>query len=193
MNTRPWGFTPCWYSAAPPALRPAVLLAISLMLATSGCKQAAPITEPHLQSTTGIQYPPRPTTPPPPFKVFHHDASSFTLVTKQDATDTDIEAILWQLHDAARAHAFDHLKIDQKVIDARDPIVWFHLYRGPKCASEKYTTAKLPCGASYHAAGDYTFGGFKDSQHDDAVLLHDEDHEIRLWNPDAPPSLIPVP
>ena len=51
-------------------------------------------------------------------------------------------------------------------------MVWFHIYRGPKCASEKYTTGTLPCGPSYHAAGDYTLGSFSNKDRDDAVLLH---------------------
>ncbi len=69
-------------------------------------------------------------------------------------------------------------------------MVWFHIYRGPKCADEKYTDGKLPCGGSYHASGDYTFGGGPTHQWDDGALLHHtptgEDHLTELWNPNAP-------
>ena len=65
-------------------------------------------------------------------------------------------------------------------------MVWFHIYRGPKCAAEKYAPGPPPCGASYHAAGDYTFGGGANHQWDDGVLLHDETHQTELWNPNAP-------
>jgi hypothetical protein len=138
-----------------------------------------------MSSAPAETYPPRPTVSAPPFKVFHQTADSITLVTKDSATDDEISAILWQLHDAAQNHSFDKLKISQKFIDARDPKVWFHIYRGAKCASEKFTSGKLPCEASYHGVGDYTLGSFTNKNFDDGVLIHDG-HETHLWNPDAP-------
>jgi hypothetical protein len=149
-----------------------------------GCKPTPPPTP-----TPKTQQPPaptRPTTAPPAFKLFHQTADSFTLVTAPTATDDQISAIIWQLRDAAHAHTFDTLHIPQKVVDARDPMVWFHIYRGSKCAAEKYTSGKLPCGASYNAAGDYTFGGGADKQWDDGVLLHDESHQTELWSAGSP-------
>lgn len=164
---------------------PALMGALACVALLAGCK-SSPAPQPtaaqlELAAHSTPQTPPRPSVAPPPFKVFHHDASSITLVTKDNATDDEIAAILWQLHDAARAHSFDKLGIPQKLVDARDPMIWFHLYRGRKCASEKYTSGALPCGAAYHAAGDYTLGGFTDKNHDDAILLHDENHEVHLW------------
>jgi hypothetical protein len=133
-----------------------------------------------------VLYPARPSLPPPAFKVFHHDASSITLVTKEDASDAEIEALIWQLRDAAHAHAFDQLKISQKLVDNRDHKIWFHIYRGSKCASEKYASGPPPCGGSYHAAGDYTFGSYTNPEADNGALLHGEDHETELWDADAP-------
>jgi len=188
IETRTWGFAPCWYSVAPLALFAVATLACVMPLIGCGpqplskkevAEQAAKPT------TTAVQYPARPTTPPPPFKLFHQTDSSLTLVTKEAATDDEISAILWQLRDAAHAHTFDALHLPQAFIDKRDPIVWFHLYRGSKCASEKYA-AKLPCDASYHAAGDYTYGGYANHERDDGELLHGEGHSLQLWNPDAP-------
>jgi hypothetical protein len=141
--------------------------------------------------TKSFDGPPRPTTPPPPFKLFHQSPNTITLVTTETASNDQIEAILYQLRDAARTHTFDTLHIPQKLVDARDPMIWFHLYRGPKCASEKYTTGKLPCGPSYHAAGDFTFGGFTDHDHTTGVLLHGDGQPTQLWNPD-PPKPTPV-
>ena len=140
-----------------------------------GCKSATP--SPSMPASTTptaatAQYPPRPTVPPPAFKVFHHDASSITLVTKDNASDAEVEAILWQLRDAARAHIFDRLGVPQKVVDARDPIVWVHLYRG----------------ASYHAAGEFTLGSFSNPQRDSGVLLVDQDHSTQLWDPNQASS-----
>jgi hypothetical protein len=134
-----------------------------------------------------IQYPSRPTVPPPPFKLFHTTKDSITLVTSEAATDDQITAILFELHDAAHAHTFDALHVPQKLVDARDPYMWFHIYRGPKCAAEKYAAGAPPCGGSYHAAGDYTLGSFANPNRDDAILFIGPDRtEIHLWNPDKP-------
>jgi hypothetical protein len=173
-----WGFAPGWYQAAPLAL----FAAMTLLLLTA-CKPTPPPTPKPTPQTT--HYPTRPSTPPSPFRIFHQTDTTLTLVTTPNATDAEISAILYQLHDSARAHTFDTLHIPQKLVDARHPILWFHIYRGPKCAPEKYA-ATPPCGASYHAAGDYTLGSYTNPNWDDAELIHDENHEVQLWNPDAP-------
>jgi hypothetical protein len=166
-----------------------LIVAMTLMSALAGCKSApAPNSAPTRPTVAKSAYPPRPTVGPPPFRVFHTTDNSITLVTDANATDDQIAAILYQLHDAAHNHTFAALHISQKFVDARDPILWFHLYRGAKCAAEKYTTAALPCGPSYHAAGDYTLGSFSNKNRDDAVILHGDDKQTELWNPDAPPT-----
>ena len=167
-----------------------IVAAIAVACAVAGCK-SAPAPGPgtitvEMQSSSSIVYPARPSVGTPAFKVFHHDASSITLVTKENATDAEIESLIWELHDAARAHTFDKLKIDQKWVDARSPMVWFHIYRGSKCASEKYAAGAPPCGGSYHAAGDYTLGGYTNRDRDDGVLLQGDGRETQLWNPDSP-------
>lgn len=162
------------------------LLATAALVA--GCRSPHPAPTPTVKAETvkASSYPARPDVAPPAFKLFHHDDSSVTLVTDEHASDPQIEAILWELHDAAQTHSFDKLGIPQTLVDKRSPIIWFHVYRGSKCADEKYTNGKLPCGASYHAAGDYTLGSFHNPNRDDGVLLQDENHETHLWNPDAP-------
>ena len=169
----------------------AISLATTLLLGCNGTHTTSTI----IVNPTSVKYPPRPTTPPPPFKLFHQTPDgSFTLVTTSTATDEQIEAIVWQLRDAAHARTFDKLGIPQKVVDARDPMVWFHIYRGPKCAPEKYTDGKLPCGDHYNASGDYSFGGGANHQWDDGVLLHHtatgpnqqiQDQQTELWDPNA--------
>ncbi len=155
------------------------------VLSLTACTPA-PTPAPTQRTTTKSTLPPRPTIVPPPFNVFHTTDNSITLVTADNASDEQIEAILWQLHDAARTHTFAALQIPQQLVDKRDPIIWFHIYRGPNCATEKYTTGKLPCGPSYHAAGDYTLGSFSNKNRDDAILLHADDKQTELWNPDVP-------
>ena len=172
-------------------MRASALILLVLPLA-AGCKPApAPAGPATTEAKTepAPTYPSRPTVAPLPFHVVHKDEDTYTLVTTDNATDDQVAAILWQLHDANQTHTFDKLHLSQKFIDARQPKVWIHLYRGAKCANEKYTTKEYPCGASYHGAGDLTFGGYKNPAYEEAVL-HPLNNapEQRLWNPDAPPK-----
>jgi hypothetical protein len=161
------------------------LLLLPLLLL--GCKSIPPpAPAPATDTTPAATYPARPATPPAPFKLFHHANSSFTLVVKETASDDAISALVWQFRDAARTHTFDALHIPQKQVDADGPNVWFHIYRGAKCAPEKYAPGNPPCGGSYHAAGDYSLDTHTNPPWDKGVLLHDQDHPILLWDPDAP-------
>src|ERR1019366_2178402 len=78
-------------------------------------------------------------------------------------------------------------KIPQKQVDADGPTVWFHIYRGAKCAPEKYAPGEPPCGGSYHASGDYTLDTHTNPPWENGVLLHGEDR-TSLWDADAPPA-----
>jgi len=166
-GNRSWGFAPRWHSVALPTL---------MLVLLTGCTTQNPT-----PATT--HYASRPTTPPPPFKLFHQSPDTLTLTTTPDASNTQIAALIYQLRDAANTHTFDSIHLPQSLIDARAPIIWFHIYRGPKCASEKYA-AKLPCGPSYHAAGEFTLGSFHDPNRTDGELNLDENHSTPLWNPD---------
>ncbi len=157
----------------------------TLTLPAAGCK-AAPPPSPAKASAPTASYPARPTTPAPPFKVFHTEPASITLVTSLDATDDGVTTIIYQLRDAAHAHTFDALHIPQKLVDARKPVIGFHIYRGPRCAAEKYAPGAPPCGPSYHAAGDYSLGDYTNPIWDDGELLHGDGVQTPLWNPDAP-------
>jgi hypothetical protein len=159
-----------------------VASAVLVMLA-SGCKSsqpAAPVTQ-SKAAEPAVVNPVRPTVKPPSFKVFHTHDSVITLVTKPDATDEEIEAIVWQLRDAAHARTLDSLKVSQKLVDDRKPLVWFHIYRGTKCAAEKYADGALPCGNHYNGAGDYTYGGYANKELDRGVI-RDGDKETELWD-----------
>ena len=165
---------------------PIPLLLLILPLLLIGCKSAPPpAPAPTTETASAATYPARPTTSPAPFKIFHHANSTFTLTVPEKATDDEISALIWQLRDTARTHTFDAIKIPQKEVDADGSNVWFHIYRGTKCAPEKYAPGEPPCGGSYHAAGDYTLDTHTNPPWDKGVLLHDE-RPTNLWDPDAP-------
>jgi hypothetical protein len=166
--------------------RPSIpTLLVTLPLLLVGCKSAPPAPT-QAADTSPAAYPHRPTTPPPAFKIFHHANSSFTLTVPEKATNDQISALVWQLRDAARTQSFDKLHIPQKQVDADGSTVWFHIYRGTKCAPEKYAPGNPPCGASYHAAGDYTLAPTTKPPWDKGVLLNTDAQQTDLWNPDAP-------
>jgi hypothetical protein len=169
-----------------------ILLLLVLPLLLVGCKSASTTPAPATDTTPAQTYPTRPTTPPPPFRIFHHANSTFTLTVPESATDDQISTLLWNLHDAAHTHSFDALHIPQKQVDADGRTVWFHIYRGTKCAPEKYAPGNPPCGDSYHAAADFTLSPQKTPPWDKGTLLHGEDHETDLWNPDAPYTSAPA-
>ena len=158
---------------------------IVLPLLLIGCKSAPPpqaaATEPAEPVPT---YPARPSVAPALFKIFHHGNNSFTLTVPESSTDDQIAALVWELRDAAHNKDFDRLHIPQKQVDSDGPNVWFHIYRGTKCAPEKYVP-EPPCGHSYHAAGDYSLDTHKSPPWDSGVLVHDE-RSTPLWNSEAP-------
>lgn len=160
----------------------AMLPAISLAGCKAAPKQPASKTEP--AHTEKSSYPARPSAAAPSFKVFHQTPLAFTLVTKENATDDEIAALIWKLRDAAHTSTFDKLHIAQKAVDKRDPNIGFNIYHGSKCASEKFAE-KPPCGASYHAAGDYTFGSYSRKDWDDGRVLHADRTSTELWDPNA--------
>ena len=180
VSTYTRGVAPRWYITAPSAL--GSVLATSLLL--TGCHTTQPAT-PAPTHLPAALYPARPTVPAPMFKVFHKTDTSLTLTTDPDATDEEIESLVWQLRDAAHAHTLAKVGIDQAYVDHNKPSTWFHIYRGTKCAAEKYVTGNPPCGGSYHAAADYTFGTVGNPMWDQGTLLHDE-KETLLWDPDKP-------
>lgn len=164
------------------------------LLVAGGCKSAPPAT-PAIESPAPaptVTYPARPTVAPAAFKIFHHGNSSFTLVVNDKADDTQLSALVWQLRDAARTHTFDSIHIAQKQVDADGKTVWFHIYRGSKCAPEKYAPGNPPCGASYHAAADYTLDTHSTPPWDKGVILHSAPNgdadptPTALWDSDAP-------
>ena len=167
---------------------PVLLLAVVPILLFSGCKRTPTPSQLQLTRTPESEYhfQPRPSVAPPAVKVFHQDEDTYTLITKADATDDEISALIWQFRDAAHTKTFDKLHLSEKFIDARKPTVWIHVYRGTKCANEKFTTGKYPCGAKYNGAGDYTLGGYSNPLWDDGVLHTADGKETKLWDPDAP-------
>lgn len=161
-----------------------------LVCGLAGCKQSAPTPAPaasHEAREVVAEFM-RPSVAPPAFKVAHQSPLSFSLVVKENATNDEVSSVIWQLRDAAHAHSFDKLKISQKAVDARNPNIAFYVYRGAKCANEKYAEGKPPCGPSDHSAGSYTFGGYRNKDWDSGQVVTADGKSKQLWNPDAPYS-----
>jgi hypothetical protein len=169
-------------------LRSSILLFAAPLL--FGCKSSpAPATTATTPAPTpAAVYPSRPAVAPAPFKLFHHGNSSLTLVVNEKVNDDQLSALVWQLRDAAHTHTFDAIHLPQHQVDADGKTVWFHIYRGTKCAPEKYAPGEPPCGGSYHAAADYTFDTHTTPPWEKGTVLHtaDDPHPTQLWDSDAP-------
>ena len=165
-----------------------VLFVAAASMVATGCKSKPDSSVPVAakSAVAQVQTPPRPNVAAASFNVFHKSDTTYTLVIPQNATDEQVESLIWELRDAVHAKTLDKLKLSQKMVDDRKPLVWFHIYRGAKCASEKYASGPPPCGGSYHAAGDYTYGGYKNRDTDNGSIFHGEDHETQLWDPEQP-------
>jgi hypothetical protein len=160
-------------------LRAAVAGSLFGLAALAGCKKApAPVSAP----PPANPYPPRPTASPAPFKLFHQTDNSLILVVPESTPDPALAALLWQLRDAAHTHTFGQLHLPQKFIDARAPKVFFHVYRGAKCAPETYAKGPYPCGASYHGSADFSIGGFHNPDATDGSLVAADGAVTHLWS-----------
>ena len=165
-------------------LRPQLAKALGLLLFASvaaGCRSVPPVQKPQLSSAAAA-FPARPTAAPAPFQLFHQTDNSLILVVPETASDPALAALLYQLREAAQAHAFGQLHLPQKFIDARQPKVFFHLYRGQKCAPETYAKGPYPCGASYHGAADFSIGGFSNPNATDGSLVAPDGAITHLWS-----------
>jgi hypothetical protein len=133
-----------------------LLLLLPLLLI--GCKSApCPRAHPRTDTTPAATYPSRPTTPPAPSK------SSTTPTPPSPSPSHPKRPPTTKSPPSSGNSATPpaptpstNSKSPRKQVDADGSTVWFHIYRGPKCAPEKYAPGEPPCGASYHAAGDYT-------------------------------------
>lgn len=178
------------------SLRTSAALASVVCCGLLACQRDKPQPgAPASAAATTSAYPTRPNVSPPAVKLFHKTDTSLTLVTDPNATDQQIEALVWQIRDTAHAHSLATLGPSfaqaQAFVDSNKPSTWFHIYRGARCASEKYATGSLPCGASYHAAADYTLGTPGNPIWDNGILLtakpgSDDPIETPLWDADAP-------
>ncbi len=160
-------------------------LLCTLLACTAGCKSSPSPVLPASQPAS-TAYPRRPTTVPAPFTLLHQTDNSLILVTQPNASNPELASLLWYLRDAAQAHTFDQLHLPQTFIDARHPKVFFHVYRGAKCATETYVKGPYPCGASYHGSADFSFGGFSNPNATDGSLVAADGSITHLWNPEAP-------
>lgn len=163
----------------------ATTFTLGIALGLAGCNSApAPVPPTKEPVKPVVTYPARPSVAPAAFTVLHFnpDTSTFTLIAKEDATDDELIATVWQLRDAARSGSLETLKIKTPAgNDLRTSI-----YRGKKCATEKYAPGAPPCGGSYHGAADYTMSKLPGKVWDKGLLHRADGKDIELWDTDAP-------
>jgi len=113
----------------------------------------------------------------PPFKLFLQKIDMPTvLVVAETTPDDQLKSLLWYLRTKIRANAFKDLGIKPTATLYGIPGYtsgMVDLYRGPKCASEKYTPEGHPdpCGPSIHKSASYHWGDGNDPHADRADLI----------------------
>lgn len=129
----------------------------------------------------------------PAFEVFHQQATIVTLVVPQQTSDLQVENLIWLLRDSSHSKSLNSLGISQTLVDDRNPLVSFQIYRGVRCADEHYGKGPLPCGPAEHEAGWYMYGNFSEHDGDSAVVYHGakETKGEALWEVNTPYSQKP--
>ena len=128
----------------------------------------------------------------PAFRVVHQAGTIVTLIIPEKTTDDQIVNLLWFLRDRAISSTLDSAGISQRLVDRRDPMVWFQIYRGTKCASENYSKHR-PCGQAEHEAAWFGYGSVSNRNSNAGEIFHgpNETEPESVWDAGTPYSRKP--
>lgn len=107
----------------------------------------------------------------PPFFVSHQDELFATLIVPKQTTDFGVRNLIWLLRDAARSQTLNSLGISQTLVNSRNRIYTFHIYRGTKCAERVYRNHRPPCAVNDRELAFYQVGSFVSPDGDGALLF----------------------
>ena len=124
----------------------------------------------------------------PVFTVLYQDKSLVTMTVPPKTSDEEVSNLIWLLRDAAHSRSLASIGISETLVESRDPIVTFEIYRNAKCAPEHYGKGKRPCGEADHDSAFYMFGNFADRDGDGATIFDgpNETEGIQLWVVNTP-------
>ncbi len=125
-----------------------------------------------------------PTTPPPAFRLYRFKfdekigASIISYVAPPNTTDDQIKSLVWLFREKVRSQKFRDISINQPTSSNFGKRGYLQgilsIYRGEKCAGEKFSDAEGPCGDGDHDAAYYQWGVFGDNPNNGIDPTKDE-------------------
>ena len=105
-----------------------------------------------------IHLPPRPTAITTALRRLPTTDNSITLVTgsPMPPTTRSLPSLVSPRRRVAQTTPSSALHISQQLVDKRDLMIWFHIYRGPKCAAKSTPPANSPAAPATTPPADYT-------------------------------------
>lgn len=89
----------------------------------------------------------------PDFFISHQDQQYAVVIVPQTTSDEGIANLIWLLRDAAHSQSMNSLGFSETIVENRDWLFTFHIFRGKKCADENYRNGKEPCASSKQEGG----------------------------------------
>ena len=153
-----------------------VLATVAIVL--DGCHKPSSPTQD--AATTGSEKPKTTPVKPvivvaPDFFISHQDQQYAVVIVPQTTTDEGIANLIWLLRDSAYSKSMNSLGFSETIVENRDWLYSFHIFRGKKCADENYRNGREPCASSKQEAGIFQYGSFHDRNDDAATIYHDQD------------------
>lgn len=164
-------------------------LLLGFLVSLCGCNEQPPAPTPEANTAVAVKTQPHPPVMAPTFRVVHQAGTIVTLVVPERTTDDQVKDLLWLLRDRTMSSSLDSLRISQTLIDRRNPMVWFQIYRGSKCATENYSKVK-PCGRDQHEAGWFAYGSYASPYSSGGEVYHgaNETESETVWDATTPYS-----
>jgi hypothetical protein len=173
-----------------------VLLLIVAVISfnTSQHPTTQPSSTPTERKTETVAAVSRPTSPPPPFRVYGSKRDQGTsVVVSPTTTDEQLKSLLWLFREKVRAHRFKDIGITQPTSRQFGKTAYLsgmiEVYRGDKCANEIFTDfagTPAPCGPDEHDSAWYQWGllvdGVFDTDADSAFVISADGKTVPVFD-----------
>jgi len=119
---------------------------------------------------------PRPTIPPPKYRVYRQLASRglISVVVDSATTDEQIKSLLWFFREKVRAQELRELHMTERLTDGGFIII----FRGNRCADEDFVDNTGPCGRGDHDAASYQWGIHGNPDWDTGTVVNRNGQEV---------------
>jgi hypothetical protein len=136
---------------------------------------------------------PRPSIPPPSFRIFKSRNGITAVVVGERTTDDELASLLWFFREKVRSRDFQSLGI-QPFKQGRQRTIagMLVVFRGSRCANEDFEEAIGSCGRGEHDSATYQWGVAGDTDKDSGYVRSADGEPMEIinykdgWQPLAP-------